>query len=272
MVEFAGPGLPLTQRGIDAVTTTLGIEPAALWAVLAVETSGCGFLPDRRPKILFERHVFSRLTAHRYDADDPDVSQPAAGGYGPGGAYQYERLMAAIQLDRAAALQSASWGLGQIMGENHDASGFAGVAEMAAAMTASEDRQLAAMAAYLQATQRSELLRRHDWSGFARLYNGPNYAAHNYDGLLQQFHARYSAGPLPDLRVRAAQAYLQYRGFLSGVIDGVPGPATARAVRAFQGSIDVAESGTIDDALIARLSACDPPPHPPLRGAPLSAP
>ncbi len=270
MVEFAGPGLPLTQRGIDAATTALDVEPAALWAVLAVETSGCGFLADRRPKILFERHVFSRLTAHRYDADDPDVSQPTAGGYGPSGTYQYGRLMAAIQLDRAAALQSASWGLAQIMGENHDASGFAGVEEMVAAMVASEVQQLAAMAAYLRTRQMGELLQRHDWSGFARLYNGPNYAAHNYDGLLQQFHARYSAGPLPDLRVRAAQAYLQYRGFLSGVIDGIAGPATARAVRAFQASIDIAESGTIDDALVARLSASDAPPHPPLRGSSLS--
>ncbi len=178
MVEFAGPGLPLTQRGIDAATTALDVEPAALWAVLAVETSGCGFLADRRPKILFERHVFSRLTAHRYDADDPDVSQPTAGGYGPSGAYQYGRLMAAIQLDRAAALQSASWGLAQIMGENHDASGFAGVEEMVAAMVASEDQQLAAMAAYLRTRLMGELLQRHDWSGFARLYNGPNYAAH----------------------------------------------------------------------------------------------
>ena len=51
MVEFVGPGLPLTQRGVDAATTSLGVEPAALWAVLAVETSGCGFLSDRRPKM-----------------------------------------------------------------------------------------------------------------------------------------------------------------------------------------------------------------------------
>ena len=254
-MDFVGAATPLAAGDVAAAAAQLGCDSAAIWAVCAVESAGGGFLPDRRPKILFERHVFSRLTAHRYDADDPDVSQPTAGGYGPGGAYQYGRLMAAIQLDRAAALQSASWGLGQIMGENHDACRFAGVEEMAAAMVASEDQQLAAMAAYLRAAQMAELLQRQDWSGFARRYNGPNYAAHNYDGLLQQFHARYSAGPLPDLRVRAAQAYLQYRGFLSGVIDGVPGPATARAVRAFQASIDVAESGAIDDALIAKLSA-----------------
>lgn len=255
MVEFAGTGLPLTQSGVDAATDALGVEPATLWAVLAVETSGCGFLSDRRPKILFERHIFSRLTGHRYDADDPDVSQPSAGGYGPSGAHQYDRLAAAIQLDRAAALQSASWGLGQIMGENHAPAGFTGAEDMVAAMAASEDRQLAAMAAFLAAAAAGEALRQHDWRRFARLYNGPNYAANNYDGLLQQFFAQYSAGSLPDLRVRAAQVYLYYRGFLGSGIDGIAGPSTARAVRAFQASSGATETGTVDDALLAKLSA-----------------
>jgi hypothetical protein len=40
------------------------------------------------------------------------------GCYGPRGASQYDRLNRAILKDRTAALQSASWGLGQIMGMN----------------------------------------------------------------------------------------------------------------------------------------------------------
>jgi hypothetical protein len=44
---------------------------AEIWAVFSVETSGCGFLTDRRPKILFERHIFSHLTNGRYDAQNP---------------------------------------------------------------------------------------------------------------------------------------------------------------------------------------------------------
>jgi hypothetical protein len=31
-----------------------------LWSVVVVETSGCGFLPDRRPRILFERRILVR--------------------------------------------------------------------------------------------------------------------------------------------------------------------------------------------------------------------
>nr|MBP6798835.1 DUF3380 domain-containing protein [Luteimonas sp.] len=46
----------------------LEVEEAALKAVAEVESSGSGFLaaPDRRPKILFEGHVFHRLTAGRF--------------------------------------------------------------------------------------------------------------------------------------------------------------------------------------------------------------
>jgi len=255
MVEFTGSGLPMSQAGMDAASDAIGVKPAEMWAVISVETSGCGFLSDRRPKILFERHVFSRLTGHRYDADNPDISQPTAGAYGRAGAHQYDRLAAALQLDEDAALNSASWGLGQIMGENYAAAGYATVAEMVAAMVASEDNQLRAMANFLKSTGWDEPLRQHDWAGFAGRYNGPDYAAHNYDRLLPQFYQRYSTGPLPDLRVRAVQVYLGYKGFSGVVVDGIAGPATSGAVMAFQASVGAAQTGTIDDALLAVLSA-----------------
>src|SRR5689334_9469520 len=110
--RFIGLGTPLTQDGLDRSAQLIGVNVPTLWAVIFTETSGCGFFGDRRPKILFERHIFHRLTGGRFDADDPDISQPTPGGYGPSGAHQYDRLAAAILLDRQAALQSASWGLG----------------------------------------------------------------------------------------------------------------------------------------------------------------
>src|SRR5262245_31194386 len=104
MTEFSGTGPPLTADGLTAIASEARLGLPELWAVLSVETSGCGYLPDRRPKILFERHVFSRLTNHRFDEDDPDISARTAGGYGLAGAHQHDRLNAAIQLDRQAAL------------------------------------------------------------------------------------------------------------------------------------------------------------------------
>ena len=254
MVEFAGAGAPLTSSGMSRSSSTLGVGLPEMWSVLSVETSGCGFLPDRRPKILFERHVFHRLTGGRFDADDPDVSQPSQGGYGPGGAHQYERLAAAIQLDRAAALQSTSWGLGQIMGENFRIAGFDQIENMVTAMIASEDEQLRAMANFVKGNGMDLPLRNHDWPAFARRYNGPNYAANNYDGLLHYFYEKYASGPTPDLEVRAAQVFLTYKGLSPGAIDGVLGAATRAASCQFQRSLGVAETGAIDAGLMSSLA------------------
>src|SRR5215470_1444274 len=110
---FVGDATPLSEQGLANACAVLGIGPAELWTVLRVETSGCGYLPDRRPEILFERHIFHRRTGGRFDATAPDVSDPSPGGYGAAGAHQYDRLAEAVALDRAAALSSASWGIGQ---------------------------------------------------------------------------------------------------------------------------------------------------------------
>jgi hypothetical protein len=109
--EFKGTALPLDQEGISEVTGRMGIKAVELWTVLTVETSGCGFLPDRRPKILFERHIFSRETESQFDAPNPDISDRTPGGYGAGGANQYSRLQQALALDRKAALRSTSCGV-----------------------------------------------------------------------------------------------------------------------------------------------------------------
>src|SRR5258706_215377 len=103
-MEFVGQTRPLSTEGITAATDTLSVAPAEVWTVMAVETKGCGFLPDRRPQILYERHIFHRLTGGRFD--DGDISFSSSGGYGPGGAHQYERLSRAIAFDRNAGLQS----------------------------------------------------------------------------------------------------------------------------------------------------------------------
>ena len=146
---FEGKAKPLSATGLEAATARLGVDAPALWAVLTVETSGCGFLPDRRPKILFERHWFSRLTQGQFNAQAPDISNATSGGYGAGGAFQYDRLAKAIALNRTAALKSTSWGLGQVMGFNAAKVGFANVNALVTASQESEDAQLGAMVAFI---------------------------------------------------------------------------------------------------------------------------
>jgi hypothetical protein len=256
MDEFTGPGAPVSQAGFNAALNALGAAPEALWAVLSVETSGCGYLPDRRPKILFERHYFHNLTGGQYDGVDPDVSQPTSGGYGASGVHQYVRLAAAIQLDRQAALQSASWGLGQIMGKNFSAAGFPDVETMVRSFVASEDQQLAGMAAFVAGSPMKHALQSQAWQTFARLYNGPNYAANNYDGHLGSYYARFKSNGCPDLEVREAQIYLNYLGYDTGGIDGVNGGHTTNALRQFQQKAGINPAdGSLTAATLAALEA-----------------
>jgi len=254
MLDFAGQGQPLSQTGFDAARDTMDIDDPALWAVLFVETSGCGFLPDRRPKILFERHKFRAWTGGRFDLRAPDVSGTSGRPYGADGAHQYARLEVAMKLDEAAALKSASWGLGQILGENHKDAGFADVHAMVAAMVAGEDDQLTAMVNFIRANGLFLALRTRDWTEFARHYNGPRFKENNYDGKLRDSFVKFSTGPMPDLRVRAVQAYLTYKGFDPHGVDGIAGTHTANAVKAFQASIGVAATGIVNDALLRALA------------------
>jgi hypothetical protein len=144
-MRFVGAAHPLHQEGLAAAAEHVGVDPAVLWSVLSVETAGCGFLADRRPTILFERHIFSNRTGRRFDAAHPGISGPA-GGYGPPGAHQYERLEGAIACDRRAALESTSWGLGQIMGFNAGLAGFGVAEEMVSQMMHGENEQILGMA------------------------------------------------------------------------------------------------------------------------------
>lgn len=175
----------LTDADIARAAQLLGCEPAAVRAVAAVESAGSGFLPDGRPKVLFEAHIFSRLTGHRFDVSHPMISSRTWDkGLYVGGEHEYERLNEAAALDRDSALQSASWGKFQLMGFNFRRCGFPILADFKAAMCRSEGAQLTAFCHFVKSMGLDDELRRRDWIGFARGYNGPGFALNEYDTRL----------------------------------------------------------------------------------------
>jgi hypothetical protein len=254
MTDFLGAASPLSQPGLLAALDILNVGAAEMWAVLSVETSGFGFLPDRRPLILFERHIFHRQTRGIFDAGNPAVSSPSAGGY-LGGAREYDRLAEAIALDRHAALNSASWGIGQVMGFNSRAAGFDSVEAMVDAMVQAEDAQIAGMANFVRAEGLHRPLAIHDWAAFARGYNGADFSKNQYDARLASFFLKFSQGPLPDIQVRQAQALLTFLGIDPNGIDGIAGKRTRSAVAQFRQQNGMGDSAEIDDSLIAVLRA-----------------
>ena len=252
MARFTGAAEPLTRQGFREVLDDLAVGIPELLALLAVESKSCGFLPDRRPVILFERHVFHRRTGGRFSEGNPDISSPAAGGYA-GLAKEYPRLSRAITLDRTAALMSASWGAGQIMGFNHEAAGFADVERMVEAMQQSEDAQLAAVAAYLKTNHLVPALRARDWRALARAYNGAAFARNKYDVRLAGAFPMYASGATPDVEVRRAQLYMTYLGYAPGAIDGLHGKFSRSAVAKYRSVHGLVDSDRVDQTLLAAL-------------------
>jgi hypothetical protein len=194
-MEFTGAATSLGPQDIAVAATQLQCEPAAIRAVCDIESAGGGFLRDSRPKILFEAHLFGNLTQHRWDATHSNISSPNWNRalYGADGAHQYDRLAEAISLDRPAALQSASWGMFQIVGMNFAACGFASVEAYVAAMCDSEGAQLAAFAAFCAHEELAPLLAARDWIAFALRYNGPGEAENDYAGKLAAAYQRRAA-------------------------------------------------------------------------------
>ncbi|MCA8879024.1 MAG: DUF3380 domain-containing protein [Rhodobacteraceae bacterium] len=253
-MDFSGNGTPITGTGMAKVCDTLDVGEPEIWAVLTVETRGFGYLADRRPQILFERHWFSRLTDRRFDAAHPNISNRTPGGY-KGGAAEYGRLAQALALDEDAALSSASWGLPQIMGFNHQAAGYASAKAMVEALVESEDNQLAALGAFISANSKMlRAIRQHDWASFAAAYNGPNFRKNHYDTRLAAAFAKNKT-MIPDLGLRAAQVALTYLGIDPGPVDGLPGRRTSGALDDFQSEEGLPVTGILDEETDQRLKA-----------------
>ncbi|KQY55099.1 N-acetylmuramidase domain-containing protein [Lysobacter sp. Root494] len=187
----------------------LEIEEATLRAVAEVESTGSGFLPapSGKPKVLFEGHAFHRLTGGRYSSEHPDISHPkwSRRRYSGSLAGEWRRLDAACRLDRTAALQSASWGLFQIMGFNYPYCGCEDVETFVAKQYESAAQQLALFVKFVSRPPLLPALRTRNWKAFARAYNGPGFATNHYDGKLAAAYGRWTRSPSRTGKASATQ-------------------------------------------------------------------
>jgi hypothetical protein len=187
----------LSEDDIREHAQTLNVEVAALKAVIEVESAGKGFLPDGRPKILFEGHIFwdqlkkAGLDPTRYATDHPQIVYPRwTKQFYKGGAAEYERLNAAKLIHEEAALKSASWGMFQIMGFNHALCGFDSVKAFVDKLSENERAQMEAFTKFCEKRNLIGYLHDHNWAAFAKAYNGPAYAQNQYDYKLEmKYHA-----------------------------------------------------------------------------------
>lgn len=196
------PRRGLTDADYADAASTLDVEVAVIQAVAEVETKGEPFDAQGRPRILYERHYFHRLTAGQYRRTHPELSNPVDGGYGKFSA-QYGKLEKAYGLNAVAALKSASWGRFQIMGDNHQAAGYPTVQHMVDAMARTEREHLLAFVRFVKSHPGMvKALKNKQWAKFARAYNGPKYAKNAYDTQMAAAYERLTAAA-----ARAAQQH-----------------------------------------------------------------
>ena len=189
----------LTNEQIKDLANKHGIEYASLKAVVEVEASGKGFIDDV-PKILYEPHIMYRLlTKKNYITirnnlmkAHPNLCYPRWGTYKYGAeSIQHRRLEIASQFNRDTALESCSWGLGQVMGFHWKSLGYESLQAFINDMYESEAKQLEAMIRFIKVNGLLLALKDKDWVKFARGYNGSGYAKNKYHIKLANAYAKY---------------------------------------------------------------------------------
>lgn len=236
--RLLAPGLPGGDR--EAL--------ALLRAVIEIEARGSGFDKQGRVLILYEPHVAWRVLgriieskAHSQAARSQAIAdrremQASGLAYPKWGERPYPRdsypnFLKAARINPEAAAQACSWGLGQILGENHKAAGYDSATKMASAFATGEDEQLAGMVRFIRAnpTMHRSLLAR-DWAGFASRYNGPGYKKHNYHSRLAAAYAKaFRAGEkaiLPKVAVGATLNDQKRIEAQRAIVAGAAAPAT----------------------------------------------
>ncbi|MDV2469839.1 N-acetylmuramidase family protein [Acinetobacter chinensis] len=191
----------ITIAQIQLQAAELGIEPATLQAIHEVECRGSGFNVDNTPVILFERHVMrQRLIAsklfsilEKMEVKQPNLCSKTSGGYGLYSA-QHSRLAVAAEYHRESALESCSWGIGQVMGYHWKSLGYKSLQAFINAMYKDEASQLDAMCRYIKVNGLVNALKNNDWKAFALGYNGKAYAKNKYDTKLANAYKKFAEG------------------------------------------------------------------------------
>jgi peptidoglycan hydrolase-like protein with peptidoglycan-binding domain len=251
--DLPSPQRLIMQDYVDAAQL-LGVEVEIIRAVHEVEAAGKGFLADGRPKILFERHIFFRETGGRFAASHPHLCNRRSGGY-LGNEREWPRLEEAKTLDRTAALRSASWGLGQVMGFNHKLAGYDNVEDFVLDMYESESKQFKAMLGYIQNATKAMVpaLRNRDWRVFARDYNGKGNVP-VYAPKLEKAYNKF-------IVLMAQQRLLHLSDMNSdpelspGKPDGRFGDKTRSSLVTFQRQQGLSQTGQLDSGSIAKLKS-----------------
>lgn len=249
---WKGDAFRLAPGSFERAAADIGLDdPAALEAVWMVESGGKPFRRDGSLTRRFEPHKFPE-THWPALGFDPGAAAPSEASRAIGEAARERMFEAAFEIDVEAAFDATSWGGGQIMGFNAESVNFPSARAMVAAFADSEAAQLAATCVFIRSNNLVTALRARDWAAFAYAYNGPDYRRGAYAQKIAAAYRRLTGEPSPVMlreggsgaAVERLQRALVAVGYQIEP-DGVYGPETAGAVRAFQENNGLTVDGVV---------------------------
>lgn len=187
-------GKKLTEQQIKEVALKYQVPYASLKAVILTEAKSDGFYSHTLiPVVRFENHIFHKKTNGIYTANYPHLSSKSfTNKYNKEGYAEFIRFLQAYDLDADSAIWSTSWGIGQVMGFNFPVTGAMNLQQFMKNMFESEAKQMDAMMGFVKSNGLLPAMRNMDWSTFARVYNGPDYALNKYHTKLDTAYQRYA--------------------------------------------------------------------------------
>ncbi len=185
---YMGEGRRLSEADMAALSSEYQIPEYLVRTVVQVEAAGKGSHSSGALVFRYELHkgwkyssgkVRDRLAAEGY----ANPSYSAARRFKLANDYPTLERIAEIAGEELACMAS-SWGMGQVMGFNHELLGFDSALAMVRDFAVSERNQIAGMLRFIERTGLKKQLLNEDWHGFAEGYNGKNYRTNNYHGKL----------------------------------------------------------------------------------------
>ncbi|PSL20219.1 N-acetylmuramidase domain-containing protein [Shimia abyssi] len=258
-----GCGEPLAEGQLSKLAETYGVDLKALTAFIDAQNPGAiQFAQNGFPLLVFERHVFYRTLSDPAARQAASQQQLASANWGdiPYPKTLEERqgqLREASKIDAKAAIRATSWGPIGLLGENYEFLGYESEEAFAKAMFVSGMNQYDAVLRFLEKREIIADLNARNWSAAVRKFNGSSQVTRltgvinaNYNQLLNDEIAgdRYELSPTDIANI---QVELESRSLYSGIVDGIYGQATQRALRQFQTENGLPETGLPDQATLS---------------------
>ncbi len=285
--DFKGRAKRIDDLDLPRLGHMIGVGEDELHAIIDTESRGTGFDRQGRPKILFEPHVFYRNLSgtKRARAVKAGLAYQKWGTkpYGKESA-QYGKLLQAIAIDETAALKACSWGLLQVLAENHKEAGYATPQAMVLDFLDDEEKHLEAAVRFMEKSGIGAELRKlaklnraitaEEAVPVVEKYNGPGFRKNDYHTKFAKNYNRwrkikdtpFTPSPNDEVIWKAApfkvtkavienvQTLLRDKGFPEvGDIDGKLDGRTRTTIETFQSYVGLPKTGRIDDKLLAEL-------------------